>query len=567
MYSYTRSFFISNKFLKSQKDVVMKQCLTVICLSGITFYCQAAPQQLASAIKAVTVYSDRAVITRHAEIELTAGEHELVFENLPARLDNNSLQVAANATVPTTILDVTSVQTRLTSNANERLETLDKQITDINEQLAKLNDQQQVLTNQLDFINKMQASTTNVNDKVNRPTATQLQQVMDLSSQSMQELLQEQRQITANKEQLTKELQVLQQQRYPIQQERDLQIKNVTVRVALAKAGKLKLDLDYLTYGASWYPLYDARLNTKTQQLNLGYLANVSQQTGEDWHHVKLTLSTARPTLAGNAPELNDWKLTERKTYPTGIYSNAELGGRQVAYKETATKQSADMKRKVKKSYKPAIPQYANIENSTTSAAFKITEPTSLISGANQQKVTIAALANLKSDLLYQIVPRLRQTAFLQADTTNNSDYPLIAGQLNIFMDGRFIATSQLKTTMPHESFKLDLGADEGIAVNFKEVKRFTEKTGLTNSGERITYQYEITVQNNKPQEVKVQISDHMPVSQNDNIKVKLISPNGIKPDPEGKLVWDKTLKTAEKQQIPVSFTVDYPVKTKVIGL
>lgn len=546
----------------------MKRWLTIICLSGITFYCQAAPQPLASAIKAVTVYSDRAVITRHAEIDLTAGEHELVFENLPAQLDNNSLQVAASATTPTTLLDVTSAQATLMSNANERLQALDKQITNISEQLDNLQDQQQVLTHQLDFINNMQASATTVNDKLNRPTATQLQQVMDLSYQSMQTLLQEQRRITANKQQLTKQLQALQQQRDPLQQARDTQIKHVTVRVALAKAAKLKLDLDYMTYGASWYPLYDARLNTKTQQLTLNYLANVSQQTGEDWHDVKLTLSTARPTLAGNAPVLNDWTLTERRIHPVGVLgSSAAMDKQRVAYKETATGVSTDSHIKVKKSFKPAIPQYADIENSTTSAAFKIIEPTSLISGGNQQKVAITALANLKSDLLYQTVPRLRQTAYLQADTINNSDYPLIAGQLNIFMDGRFIATSQLKTTMPHESFKLDLGADEGIAVNFKEVKRFTEKTGLTNSGERITYQYQITVQNNKPQEVKVQISDHIPVSQNDNIKVKLIAPSNINPDPEGKLVWNTTLKANEEQQIPVNFTVDYPVKTQVIGL
>lgn len=134
-------------------------------------------------------------------------------------------------------------------------------------------------------------------------------------------------------------------------------------------------------------------------------------------------------------------------------------------------------------------------------------------------------------------------------------------------MDGRFIATGQLKTTMPNEQFKVDLGADEAIKVTYKQLKRFTEKTGFTNSGERITYNYLITVQNNKNKDVKVDIKDHIPMSQNEKIKVKLLSPKNISPDKEGKLNWQITLKPMEKQEIPVNFTIDYPVDTQVIGL
>lgn len=546
----------------------MNKWLTIICLGTLTFYCQAETQKLSSAIKAVTVYNDRAAITRYAEVQLGAGEHELIFENLPVRLDDASLQVDAKATSPTTILDVVTKQQRLISNANERLQQLEKQIEVLQEQLAKLNDRENIIKGQYDFIKQMQSSAVGATDKANRPTMQQIQQIMELSNSTLTQLAAEQRQITTDKEQLQKQLQVLQNDRYPLQREANSQVKNVAVRVNLAQSATVKIALTYVTFGASWYPIYDARFNSKEQNLALNYSANVAQQTGEDWRNVKLTLSTARPALGGNAPLLTEWKLLP---YSPDVYRNRGMAKKDIQYDAVMMPESAmevvAAKQVKTTAYKPALVPVANVDMSATSTAFTIAEPTSLITGGDQQKVTINSIPELSTSLTYQIVPRLQQVAYLQADTKNSSTYPLLAGQLNIFMDGRFIATGQLKTTMPNEQFKVDLGADEAIKVTYKQLKRFTEKTGFTNSGERITYNYLITVQNNKNKDVKVDIKDHIPISQNEKIKVKLLSPKNISPDKEGKLNWQITLKPMEKQEIPINFTIDYPVDTQVIGL
>jgi hypothetical protein len=47
-----------------------------------------------SRITSVTVYADRAIVTRTATNELTAGEHTLTFENLPAAIVDQSLQAS-----------------------------------------------------------------------------------------------------------------------------------------------------------------------------------------------------------------------------------------------------------------------------------------------------------------------------------------------------------------------------------------------------------------------------------------------------------------------------------------
>ena len=115
------------------------------------------------------------------------------------------------------------------------------------------------------------------------------------------------------------------------------------------------------------------------------------------------------------------------------------------------------------------------------------------------QKVGIAS-AKLAATLQYQAVPRAIETAFLSAYVSNTTEFPFLAGSMNTFLDDAFIATSSIKTVMPGEKFELALGADEGIAIKRKVVNRFSEETGITNSGRRVTYEFLITVTNNTTQ-------------------------------------------------------------------
>ena len=78
----------------------------------------------------------------------------------------------------------------------------------------------------------------------------------------------------------------------------------MTVRVAVATAGKLDVELRYAVPGASWVPSYDARLRAADRAIELTYYGMVRNATGEDWNGIALTLSTARPGLGGGAPGL-----------------------------------------------------------------------------------------------------------------------------------------------------------------------------------------------------------------------------------------------------------------------
>lgn len=536
----------------------MNNWLTIICLGTLSIYCHAEQKTLSSAIKAVTVYTDRAAITRNAEVSLPAGEHELYFNNLPVQLDNNSVQVNAQSTTAATILDVTTKQETRLEDANLRLQQLDEQINKLNEQLTILADQQKLLVNQQDFIKKMQAGVLAPSKDASRPTATELQDIMQFSKDSLTAILVKQRAITKQQAELKKQLTVLQNERYPILQKRGFQVKNVVVRVNLQQAGKVNLDLTYMTSGANWYPNYDVRFDSQNNKLAVNYLGVISQRTGEDWQNIKLTLSTARPNLGGNVPELNSW-LINRVEEPKLLTGSSAKASMDYSAPMIASQQEVAM---------DAVRQMASVDLGMTSASFNIAKPTSLASDGSQQKVTITELS-LPSKLNYITVPKLAEAAYLQAITSNDSDFPLLAGSLNIFMDNRFITKGNLKTTMPKEELKLDLGVDEGLAVTYKQLKRFTEKTGITSSYNKVTYEYLITVQNNKQTPQIIKVMDHIPVAQDERITVKLLSPSAktVEQDKEGKLTWNWTLSPSEKKEAIVKFSVEYPVDMKIMGL
>lgn len=539
----------------------MKRWLSVICLGTLSLYTYAAHKELvSSSIKAVTVYADRAAINRQAEVSLPAGEYELYFKDLPVEMDNNSVQVNVLSTNPTTVLDVTTKQRARLSEVNPRLQKIDDQIQQLNDQKNKLADQAELLANQYAFIETMQAGVFVVNKDGSRPSVQELKNVMQFSKENLLVLLEKQRQINAEVTKINEQLANLQNERQPIVRG-NKQAKDVVVRVNLQQPSQVNIDLSYVTPNALWYPRYDVRFDTKNDQLQLDYSGIVQQRTGEDWKNVKLTLSTAKPNLGSNLPKLKPWLIDQaREVVGADLEFNNEMADMKMAAPAAMV---LDDKEEVQ-----ALRPMASVDMGTTSASFTIENPISLNSGSSEQRVSITAL-ELPHKLNYITVPKLASVAYLQVEASNNSDFPLIAGKLNVFMDNRFVASSHLKATMPKEILKLDLGADEGISVTYKPIKRFTEKTGFTNSYDKVTYEYLLTVQNNKKTPQNIKVFDQIPVSENESITVKQLSPDSklVKQDQEGKINWELNLNPQEKKEISIRFSIEYPNEMPVVGV
>src|SRR5882724_2902409 len=121
---------------------------------------RAAKLSANSSITAVTVYADRAVITRTAGLDVAAGAVELVFEKLPAALLDQSLQVTGRGRAQATILDVTARATYIDFTPNERVKALEDELRGLFRQRRALDDRTKTLKAQEASLNRIEASST-----------------------------------------------------------------------------------------------------------------------------------------------------------------------------------------------------------------------------------------------------------------------------------------------------------------------------------------------------------------------------------------------------------------------
>lgn len=524
---------------------------------------------LDSRISAVTVYTDRAVITRTADTKLSTGINELTFPALPAGLLDQSLQVSGSGNTATTILDVTARQTFLPETPDPRRKDLEDQIKTLREQDRAFLDRSTVLRGQSDLISRLQTSAVSLGagEKSERPNLDEVKGVLDYGQKQLLDIATALQDLDRQREETQNKINALQNQLNELRPAGRRSVKTVVVRVSAESAGDFNLALNYTVGGASWTPGYDARVASSDSKVQLGYFGNVRQNTGEDWKNVALTLSTAQPSLGGSAPDLGVWNLDvwQQPVRPAPMVSAMEVrSDKDYGY----LKANSAAATRIGMEIQQASVAQASVDTAATSATFKIAVPATIASDNSVQKVPVTTI-DLNAAMTYATTPKLRAAAFLSAKVANNSAYPLLGGAMNVFLDGTFVATSHLDTTMPGEKFDLALGADEGIAIEHKRVKKFAEETGVFSKDHRLTYEYLITVQNNKRTAAHVVVTDQVPVSRNEKIVVKVQAPpeKEVKPDAEGLLKWTLDLKPGEKRELTVKFTVDYPTDVKVDGL
>jgi len=547
----------------------MKRLLTLLATLATAALLPAAAVD--STISAVTVYTDRAVVTRTASVELATGTTELVFANLPQALQERSLQVSGRGTAQAMILDVSARQTFVDFAANPRVKELEDQLLALHQQVRGVDDGSSVLNAQAAMLERMEAALFAAPTKdVPRAGIEEFSTALTYLTAQRTRLARERTALDEQRTDLQNKINTVQRQLNELRGAGNRAFKTVTVRVAATTAGRLDVTLSYTVPGASWAPNYDARITSGERTVELGYFGLVRQNTGEDWKDVALTLSTTRPALGGAAPKLGVWELN--------VYDETFARMEAMAVRDREMSQRSKMTMAAPRAMAlgsgMAAPELdaemasATVEAGATSATFRIATPSSIPSDNSPQKVPVTS-AKLKAEPAYHTTPKQVTTAYLTSKVSNDTEFPLLTGPMNVFLDNTFVATSRLETVMPGEKFDLALGADEGISVQHKRVQKFIEQTGLITKSTRITYEYLITIQNNKRTAERIIVSDQVPLSRNEKIVVRVQAPpeREVKPDNEGLLKWTLDLKPGEKRELTVRFTVEHPNDVNVVGL
>jgi uncharacterized protein (TIGR02231 family) len=456
-------------------------------------------------IHAATVYQDRAVVSRTAEVTLPAGEHEIIFDGLPLNLIEDSLQVTGLG-AGVTLLDVGHKRVTKPAASQPRAAELQKQIDELVERDRELQGKIKANERSLELLRDIESTWVSAPRERPQPDATQAKPAALPSLEEYQKLItfgeenrlktlaarqaldkqrEELSRITADKKRELKELGV----KNPLERT----VEQVVLRVAAAAPATARLNLAYGVAGATWAPAYDARLSTGERAVQLNYFGVVKNGTGEDWTGVSLKLSTARPNIAAQVPVPVGVKLHEvQPVYPAsrmqGYASKSLSSGASFASAPRAPAAVELTADRALMDERPAlVAAQAEVAETGTSATFTITTAANLPNDNTPHRVSIGEV-KLPAELRYELVPALSEFAYLTGKVKNTTELPFLKGPVAVFIDGTYVSASHFDTTVPQGAFTLSFGVDEGIAIKRKPLNKFTEDTGMTGKYDRTTF-------------------------------------------------------------------------------
>lgn len=536
---------------------------------------------LIAPITEVTVYADRALVTRAGSIHLPAGEHDVRVNDLPTFL-RESLRAAGQGPQGTRILNVdltTTFHSRPPESEIQALQAacdaLQQDITLLRARKNALNDRTQwlrALGEQSRYFAKgLSQGRMKPQDCADFFSFTATQALQNAEAEQELEV-----QLTQKHEELAaKQRELAHKQGYG-QPDRSAAV----VSIEMPTEGEFHLELSYLVMQASWRPQYDVRVTLSEDgnqgEVELTYMGVVQQATGENWEQVQLALSTARPSLAAVLPELQPHYL-DVYAPPPPMYAAPMMmapGAPSRVHTRALSAMPVSSARLEEEGMAPpppvaAEPATAAVEQTGTAYVFRIARSVDIPSDNSPHKTTIAR-DNLPCALDYVSAPVMEPYVHVRAKITNTTERVLLSGDSSIFLSGEYVGTTKIKLTAPTEQFKIFLGIDDTIKVKREQLEHSVEKGALLQSDlRRITYAYRITIHNYAAYTRTIVLRDQLPLSQHERIKVKL---QNIQPPPAERsklelLTWRLPLAANAEQKLEYRFLVEHPQDVQVSGL
>jgi uncharacterized protein (TIGR02231 family) len=515
-------------------------------------------------ITGVTVFTDGARVTRAGLTEVQPGVRPVVVASLPESADPSSVRVAARGH-DLTLLNV-EVQRRVgTEPGRASLAQLRADVERCRDAVKELDDADEAERAGLGFLGHLsEAAATSLARALSSGRAgyDELAGMAGHLSASTATALGRRREIAARKRDAQRELNAAVERLAGAEQPGELVVfTEVSVLLDAPRATEAEIELTYHVAGASWRPLYDLML--EGERLKVSYLAEITQQTGEDWPEVTLVLSTMRQGLRHALPEPPRYETAAvLRSAAVPAPSGPPLrgtDGEQAPARGVAFAAAARPGAKVL----TAEPGHSE---SGAGLVYTVARPLAVPGDGGPHK-TLVAQFDADANLDHLAVPVLAPEAYLRATVTNGA-LLLLPGQARIFHGPQFVGETHLGSVAPGEEFEVQLGVDDQVKVERKLRRRTTSKAVL-GSTRTIDIAYEITVENHRERKATVSVHDHIPVSTDGDIKVK---PRERTPAPDsaddlGELTWTLVMPPGESSAVRHRFTVEHPAQVTVTGL
>jgi len=225
------------------------------------------------------------------------------------------------------------------------------------------------------------------------------------------------------------------------------------------------------------------------------------------------------------------------------------------------------------------LQQTAALSEAASSVSFVLPRKTTIASDDKEHRVTMKVLT-LPAKFEYSLAPKVSTSAYLKANIRNASEFPLLPGPLNVFIDGDFATKSKISSPIsPEESMGVFLGTDDNIKVMYTQDKKTKKETGVFTKTAAMELSSRIVVTNNTKKDITIIIFEQVPKSDSAQLVVNLLEPLGLKPPedltkinldaplmmtPSNNIRWKRTIKKGKRKEFKYMATIEYPSEFSV---
>uniref|UniRef100_A0A914E697 Protein F37C4.5 n=1 Tax=Acrobeloides nanus TaxID=290746 RepID=A0A914E697_9BILA len=552
-------------------------------------------------IESVTIFNDRAEIRREFQVTLKAGINEIRVENVASTIINDSIRLDGNG--PATFHEVQFLREPAKQEEidSDQVKQLVQKLNEFKEKKEHLSDQEEANSDTLEILNTLTTNAgkpaANANLDFNQSIEKTLDKLIDFHAMKNEAIRTNIRKHKKEIKQLDEEIQQVEKEIGQLRASRHWKKSILILLEATKDDVEVNLEMVYQVLHACWTPSYNVHVKTgggeKNQaKIKITYFGKIQQESGEDWKNVDLVLSTSQPRFGGVLQKLG---TLNAKFYRANDYINSFLKKRKERLRRPyfdrsrsrcrsrSRRRSRSRSRSVSRSRSrsqasPIRRKEFTPKENAIATTFSVPHKKTIPSDPFQHKVTITTI-ELDAILHYDVVPYNNTYVFLTADAINTSNYPLLSGMASIYVDNSFSITTKLGPVRVGEKFDCSLGIDPSIKVEYKPVNKYQQVIGRYNKISSTVNEQKVILKNTKRIEsVLLTMHEYVPKSNDDEIKIKLVSPDitstiskennnkalklpevGAKLNNNHNLEWTVILAPDEERELTIKWTIDFP--------
>jgi len=520
----------------------VRSLVAVVAVLGLTW---AGETPVTGRLDAVTVYRHQAAVTRVVPVPARSGAMEVAVAGLPERVVQESLYADGGPGIQIRAVRYRerTVHAAPPEGARELDAKLGAKLDELDAQLRELAQRRDVLTRKQGFLDKLgafSAAEGREDFERGRVATDELSKLTSFVFEQHDQLAEKLLALTEQEKALTAQRDLVRRQRAELTAGPSHTEREAVVFIEKQDRKDAEIRLGYLVQGVDWRPSYNLRAASGKREVQLEYNASIHQMSGEDWAGVRLTLSTASPTLSADPPSLAPFRVTldtaaETRADHDVVRVERERRAAEEQFRAAASAETREQAEAVANTaaarlnvlYLHGGPRVEEIvpadaaDGATAAVAvcYPLDGRHSLASRADVQTLRIAAL-DLKADVYRLAQPTLTRHVYRQAQMTNASEHVLLPGGVNAYLDDRFAGTGTIPLVRPGQRFTAGLGADPRLTASQHLLSRDESVKG---GNRELTLGYEILLENFSSRPIPLRVLDRIPMPAEGKIYVSLL--------------------------------------------